>query len=154
MDGSEKIPLPLAIARMGQKMYTMKKNKSVGGKYRYASLDHMLSTFHRYCSKDIPIGIYFTEKFLGDSTYETECVLYHIDSGEERRSSVIITVSSSDIPKNADGKQQVNAVQWAGEKQTYAMRMSMRAALGISPNDDNDCHYGEGRKGYAATNFK
>jgi hypothetical protein len=154
MESVSKVPLSLAIARMGQKMYTIKKNKSAGGKYRYASLDHMLSTFHKNCSKEIPLGIYFHEKYLGNDTYETECVLYHVDSGEERRSSAIVTVSNGDIPKNSNGSLQVNAVQWAGEKQTYLMRMSMRAALGISPNDDTDCHHEADRKGYAATNFK
>ena len=154
MEDGKKVGLSLSIARMGQKMYTITKNKSVGGKYRYASLDHMLSVFHRNCSKDIPLGIYFNEKYLGNGTYEMECVLYHVDSGEERRSSAIVTVTNDDIPKNSNGSLQVNAVQWAGEKQTYMMRMAMRGALGISPNDDTDCHHGVERTGYAATNFK
>jgi hypothetical protein len=149
-----KVPLSLAIGRMGQKMYTLKKNRSVERKYRYATLDHMLSTFHRNCSREIPLGIYFNGKYLGNDTYEMECVLYHVDSGEERRSSAIVTVSNGDIPKNKDGRLQVNAVQWAGEVQTYMMRMAMRGALGISPNDDTDCHHGVERTGYAATNFK
>jgi hypothetical protein len=83
-----------------------------------------------------------------------ECVLYHVDGGDERRSSAIVTVTNDDIPKTSNGSLQVNAVQWAGEKQTYMMRMAMRGALGISPNDDTDCHHGVERTGYAATNFK
>jgi hypothetical protein len=126
---------------MGQKTYPIKKNKSAGWKARYASLDHMLSAFHRNCSKDIPLGIYFHEKHLGNDTYETECVLYHVDSGEERRSSAFLTLSKDAIPKNGNGCLQMNAVQWAGQNQTYLMRTSMRAALGMSPNDDTDYHY-------------
>jgi hypothetical protein len=154
MEDGKKVSLSLAIARMGQKMYTLTKNKSVGGRYRYATLDHMLSVFHRNCSKDIPLGIYFNEKYLGNDTYEMECVLYHVDGGDERRSSAIVTVTNGDIPKSSNGSLQVNAVQWAGEKQTYMMRMAMRGALGISPNDDTDCHHGVERTGYAATNLK
>jgi hypothetical protein len=63
--------------------------------------------------------------------------------GDERRYS-----------KEQGWRLQVNAVQWAGEVQTYMMRMAMRGALGISPNDDTDCHHGVERTGYAATNFK
>jgi hypothetical protein len=82
----EVVPLALAIARMSQKMHTIKKNRSAGGKYKYATLDHMLNKFHSYSGKDIPLGIYFNEKYLGESVYEMECVLYSVDSGEERRS--------------------------------------------------------------------
>jgi hypothetical protein len=87
MEEEKKVSLSLAIGRMGQKMYMLKKNRSMEGKYRYATLDHMLSTFHRNCSREIPLGIYFHEKYLGNDSYEMECVLYHVDSGEERRSS-------------------------------------------------------------------
>jgi hypothetical protein len=153
-EGKKEVELSLAIARMSQRMHTIKKNRSVGGRYKYATLDYMLGKFHRYAGKDIPLGIYFNEKYLGDYVYEMECVLYEVNSGAERRSSVVARVSSDDIPRNSDGRQQVNAVQWAGEKQTYMMRMAMRNALGISPNDDNDCHFEEDRKGYAAANFK
>ena len=155
-EGKEEVGLALAIGRMSQKMHTIKKNRSVGGRYKYAKLDYMLSKFYQYAGRNIPLGIYFNEKYLGDCVYEMECVLYEVNSGAERRSSVVARVSSDDIPRNGDGRPQVNAVQWAGEKQTYMMRMAMRSALGISPNDDNDCHFeeGGGRIGYAAANFK
>jgi hypothetical protein len=37
----EEVPLPLAIPRMSRKMHTIKKNRSAGGKYKYATLDHI-----------------------------------------------------------------------------------------------------------------
>jgi hypothetical protein len=78
----EEVSLPLAIARMSQKMHTTKKNRSAGGRYKYATLDHMLNKFHGYSGWEIPLGIYFNERYLGESVYEMECVLYHIDSGD------------------------------------------------------------------------
>ena len=153
-EGEEVVGLPLAIARMSHKMHTIKKNRSAGGKYKYATLDHMLRRFHSCVGREIPLGIYFTEKYLGDDVYEVECVLYNINSGEERRSSVVARVGTGDIPKNSDGRGQVNVVQWAGEKQTYMMRMAVKSALGICPNDDNDCQFAESRSGYAAAHFK
>jgi hypothetical protein len=77
-----------------------------------------LNKFHSYSGKEIPLGIYVNEKYLGESVYEMECVLYYVDSGEERRCAVVAQVSNGDIPRNSDGKPQVNVVQWAGEKQT------------------------------------
>jgi hypothetical protein len=139
---------------MSHKMHTIKKNSSAGGKYKYATLDYMLRKFYSYSGKEIPLGIYFTERYLGENVYEVECVLYDVNSGEERRSAVVAQVSNGDIPKNSDGRPQVNVVQWAGEKQTYMMRMALRSALGICPNGDNDCQFEESRSGYAAAHFK
>jgi hypothetical protein len=154
MEDGKKVSLSRAIVRMGQKMDTIPKNKSVGGRYRYATLDQILSVFYRNCSKDIPLTIYFHEKYLGNNTNEMECVLYHVDGGDQRRSSGIVPLTNDDIPKTSNDRLQVNAVQWAGEKQIYIMRMAMRGALGISPNDDTDCHHDVERIGYGATNFK
>jgi hypothetical protein len=150
----EEIPLPLAMVRMSQKMHTIKKNWSAEGKHKYATLDHILNKFHGCSGKEIPLCIYFNEKYLGESVYEMECVLYHVDSGEKRRCSVVAQMSNGDIPRHSDGRPQFNVVQWAGEKQTYLMRMSLWSALGISPNEDNDCSFGEGRESYASKHFK
>jgi hypothetical protein len=98
----------------------------------------MLRKFHSRVGKEIPLGICFTEKSLGEDLDEVACVPYDIDSGEERRSPVVARVLNGAIPKNSDGGGQVNVVQCAGQKQTYMMSMALRGALRICPNDDND----------------
>jgi hypothetical protein len=41
----EEVPLPPGIARMSQKMHIIKKNRNARGKYKGATLDHMLNKF-------------------------------------------------------------------------------------------------------------
>jgi hypothetical protein len=107
----EEVPLPLAIARISQKMHTIKKNQSAGEKSKYATLDHRLNKFDSSSGREITLDIYFNEKYLGESRYEVECILYHVDNGEKRRCAVVTQVNNSYIQRNRDGKPQVNAVQ-------------------------------------------
>jgi hypothetical protein len=81
-------------------------------------------------------------------------VLSQVDSREKSKSSAIETVSNDDILKNANGNLQENAVQLAAERQTYLMEMSGEVALGISPNDNANCHHEMERKGSAIVHLK
>jgi hypothetical protein len=92
----------------------------------------MVNKFHGYGGKDIPLSISFNER----DTCMTRCM----------RWSACCTTStaarSGGGGSSQRGRPQVNVVQWTGgrkKKQTYLMIMSLHSALGISPNDDNDC---------------
>jgi hypothetical protein len=87
----------------------------------------MLNKFHGYSGKETSLGIDFNEKQSCESVYEMECVLHYVDSGEERRYSVVAQVSNGDIPRNSAGRPQVKMVQLvapgtAGESRAYHCR--------------------------------